>query len=38
MNRRDDGGQDHVHHRTDDLARFLRGITTESAGAIPVRG
>jgi hypothetical protein len=37
INRRDDG-DDHVHHRTDDLAGFLRAIITESAGALPARG
>jgi putative hydrolase of the HAD superfamily len=32
---RDDGGWDHVHYRTDDLARFLQGIVADRAGALP---
>jgi putative hydrolase of the HAD superfamily len=34
-NRQDDGGWDYVHHRTDNLARFLRAVISEPAGARP---
>ena len=34
INRRD-GAQDHVHHRTDDLAGFLRSVMSARAGAFP---
>jgi putative hydrolase of the HAD superfamily len=38
MNRRDSaqtGAQSHVHHRTDDLAGFLRSVMRSRAGALP---
>lgn len=34
VNGRDEGAQDHVHHRTDNLARFLQAIMADRAGAI----
>jgi hypothetical protein len=38
MNRRDSaqtGAQSRVHHRTDDLAGFLRSVMSSRAGALP---
>jgi hypothetical protein len=34
MNRRD-SAQSHVHHRTDDLAGFLRSVMSGRADALP---
>lgn len=37
VNSRDEGRHDHVHHRTDNLARFLQAIMSDAA-ALPIRG
>ena len=38
LNRPDDGPQDHVHHRTDNLARFLQVIMSARTDAIVAQG